>query len=206
MTLNRIHLIVLFVVGVASVVFVQQYLSSKKPLKDRPAISIIGNKDADVLVIEFFDYSCVYCQQAHATFMEAVRRDGKVAYSPRPIMRDNAKSMAMARIMLAATWQNKSKFIHSSFMAGDDLTQESLVEIAKNSGIDLEQLSNDMKNHSDEIQASIDIASKLHDGLDKDSRVPMFWINEKQAYVPEDRMPTPKDFMEMFAIARGEEI
>lgn len=66
------------------------------------AIPVLGNKDGDVTVAEFFDYQCPYCKRGHKELLDVVKADGKV----RMVMKDwpifGGASLYASNLILAA--------------------------------------------------------------------------------------------------------
>lgn len=67
-----------------------------------PDIPVLGNRDGDVTVSEYFDYQCPYCKRGHDDLLDVVREDGNV----RLVMKDwpifGGPSVHAAGLVLAA--------------------------------------------------------------------------------------------------------
>lgn len=170
-------------------------------LGDVPAEFVIGPQDADLTVVEFMDYACPYCREAHPTITEAVRRDGKVRYVPRPLPSSDKNSAGAAMLAVMAGTQGKFEAVHDELMRNYRvLNLEIQNEILQNAGIDTANFGS-----PEQAQAAKDYITENGRAFEKlDSRgTPTFMIGNKILYMPEGRMPTVEDFLNMFAEARA---
>lgn len=112
-----------------------------------------GAEDADVTIIEFFDYNCPFCKKTAPELRQLLRTDPKVRvlHKEWPIFGD--VSSYAARSALAANWQGKYLPAHDALIgAHGDLEEASQVDsLLKAAGIDLPRLVRDRERHSAEI-------------------------------------------------------
>lgn len=101
----------------------------------------IGDPNAPVTVIEFFDYQCAYCHQAFPTVQSILSQypNVRVVFKELPIF--GGASTYAAEMSLAAFNQDKFEVFHdalfnSGLMEGQ-LTKKDVDRIAQESGIDL---------------------------------------------------------------------
>ena len=109
---------------------------------DAPAI---GNPDADITVIEFFDYNCGYCKQALPDIQAAVRDDGnlRVVFKEMPIL--GPASRTAAAWALAAHRQGKYFEYHVALMAHKGPKNAGqLARLAKDTGLDVKRMKKDI--------------------------------------------------------------
>ncbi|MEF2551712.1 DsbA family protein [Aurantimonas sp. A2-1-M11] len=75
---------------------------SKEAVLFDPEVPVLGNPEGDVTIVEFFDYQCPYCKQAHPDVVRLVHEDGGI----RHVMKDwpifGPASLYAARLTLAA--------------------------------------------------------------------------------------------------------
>ena len=73
-----------FLTILAGILLYQVYLmyDAKASLSNQPAQYMIGPEEADLIVTEFLDYSCSYCQIMYPTLKEAMEQDGRVRLAP----------------------------------------------------------------------------------------------------------------------------
>jgi protein-disulfide isomerase len=114
-----------------------------------------GAKDADVTIVEFFDYNCPYCKETAPELVKLLHVDPKVRilYKEWPLFGD--VSEYAARSALAANWQGKFLAAHDALIGtANDLDKISQVDAAlKSAGVDLTQLARDRTAHATEITA-----------------------------------------------------
>lgn len=135
----------------------------------------VGNKDADVTVVEFFDYNCGYCRRAVPDIQELVAQDDSVrfVFKEMPIL--SANSNDIAKWALAANKQGKYFEFHAALMNHKGTRNASTMKkIAKDVGLDPEQLEKDANSSTvkAELDKSISVARDI--GI---SGTPAFIIN-----------------------------
>jgi len=123
--------------------------------KNSDAFPTTGPDDADVTMIEFFDYQCGYCKQAFSDMMSLVEDDQKikVIFVELPILGPVSKVAALAA--MGADKQGKYIEFHTALMeVRGRLSENKIFEIAEDFDLNLDQLRADMK--SEEFQTLID--------------------------------------------------
>jgi protein-disulfide isomerase len=126
---------------------------SEEILND-PAAPVGGNPSGDVTLVEFFDYNCPYCRRVAPTVsaLEQGDPDLRIVYKEFPILGEGSQFAAQAA--LASRKQGKYVSFHNALMqATEQVTEESVIEIAGTVGLDAEQLRADMQDPA--IQAAI---------------------------------------------------
>ena len=131
-------------------------------LAQNTTVPAAGAKDADVTIVEFFDYNCPFCKKTAPELQKLLHTDPKVRilYKEWPIFGD--VSDYAARSALAAHWQGKFLVAHEALIgAPNDLDEISQVDaVLKTAGVDLTQLSRDRSAHAAEITAILARNSK----------------------------------------------
>lgn len=152
---------------------------------DRPST---GPADADVTVVEFFDYNCGFCKKALHDVQALLKDDKKlrVVFIDIPILGES--SNLAAQWALASQKQGKYFEYHAALMSHNGpKTEETLAEIAKNAGLDVERLKKDLvdPNIGMRLAEYTQIAQDL--GI---SGTPGFIIGEEihRGYIGEDAM------------------
>lgn len=95
-----------------------------------------GAKDADVVLVEFFDYNCSYCRASLTDLAKIVASDAKVkvVYRELPILSE--ESNLAARVSLLAAEQGKYMPFHKALYAGGRVTKDSILAAAVAAGLD----------------------------------------------------------------------
>jgi protein-disulfide isomerase len=144
-----------------------QKKAAEEALKTRRAelqgstdLPVAGNTKGDVTIVEFMDYRCGYCKSVKPTLDEVIRADGKIRLVLKefPILGPASRTASMAAI--AAHKQGKYLAYHNALMAyPNNLTDEVIFALARQVGLDLAKLKDDMK--SPEVLALIEKTNKL---------------------------------------------
>jgi protein-disulfide isomerase len=109
----------------------------------------VGPADAEVTIVEFFDYRCGYCKRSVDWVRDLPQSyDGKVrvVYKEFPIFGGISETAALAA--LAAGKQGKYAEMHVALMnlkSNDDLTEANIDALARDIGIDVAKMRADMK-------------------------------------------------------------
>ena len=162
---------------------------------------VLSPEGANLSVVEFLDYDCVYCRQAHPTITQAMQEDGKIIYVPRIIPSDSEKAQLAAHVVYAAARQGKFFEMHHALIENYDMLDvNTLSYLAAQAGVDVETLRKDILDPS--------ISEPIDDNIYWGARVgvasaPTFIIGKKLFYLPRDHMPTVQDFHNMFREARA---
>jgi protein-disulfide isomerase len=139
---------------------------------------IFGNKDGDVVVVEFFDYRCGYCKRVAGGLMETVAQDGNVKLVMKEFPILGPDSVVAAKAALAARKQGKYNELHMALIETKGAINENVVmKIAGSIGINTAQLKSDM--NSAEIQQEINATRALAQQLG---------INGTPAFVVSDQV------------------
>jgi len=142
----------------------QQQLSALESLRNElirsPLTPVGGNPDGDVVLIEFFDYQCGFCKRTFPSVKEALAKDGKVKMIYKEFAILGPESVIAARAALAAHKQNRYEDLHDSLMeARGRLSEQKILRIAADMGLDMDQLKADMQ--GDDITAELNRTREL---------------------------------------------
>lgn len=130
-------------------------------LAQDPALPVIGNRNADVTIVEFSDYNCPYCKAMEPRLAALLKADRKVklVMVEFPIL--TPASMTGTRAALASMRQNKYAAFHQALMRFEgNLTDADVFDVAKSVGLDVARLKKDMvaPQVSDRIIANYNLA------------------------------------------------
>ncbi len=138
--------------------------AKRDELLNDPSAPSAGNPTGDVTIVEFFDYRCPYCKKVAPSVEALLQEDPKlrVVYKEFPIL--GSESIFAARAAFAANKQGKYKPFHSAMMAATgQITEEVVLKIAAEVGLDIAKMKTDMKAPEiDEIiKRNYDLANAL---------------------------------------------
>jgi protein-disulfide isomerase len=128
--------------------------SAEVAILRNPGTPPAGATNADVTLVEYFDYNCPFCKKLAPGLHGLLKTDARVAlvYKDWPILSD--VSRYAARLALAAGWQGKYLLAHDTLMAAERLASNGQVDsLLLEAGLDMERLKADAKAHGAEIDA-----------------------------------------------------
>jgi protein-disulfide isomerase len=136
---------------------------------------VAGNPNGDVTIVEFFDYKCGYCRKIVPELSQLIKQDGNIRLVMKEFPILSRDSEMAARAAVASVKQGKYWDFHIALMSADEITQESVMAIAKGVGIDTVKLAADMAapSSSDVISRNHELAQKL--GIEA---TPTFYIGD----------------------------
>lgn len=145
--------------------FLQEFKTNPKAVIG--ASPTTGTESSKVVLIEFSDFQCPYCAQAHDTLKELIAKhpdEVTLAYKHFPLAPIHAEAMPAAKAAWAADRQGKFWEYHDALFAKQDkLGEELYVEIAQTLDLDLEQFNRDRA--SDTASAAIGQDVQLAESL-----------------------------------------
>ncbi len=132
----------------------------------KPNISVVGNPNGKVTLVEFFDYQCIHCKKMAPVIKELIAKNEslRVIYKEFPIF--GKSSETASRVALAAAMQGKYRAFHEALIQQQDkrLTDEIVMNTARAVGLDMKRVKADMESKSvaNALKANRDLADKLH--------------------------------------------
>ena len=166
-------------------------------LLNDPLTPIIGGADADVAVIEFFDYTCPFCKAVEPRLEKLLQDDKRVKLVAKEFPILTPESLVASKAALASVKQGKYEQFHQAMMMfKGQLRNETIFDIAKDVGLDLDRLRNDMQapEIADEIIANFNLARTL-----RISDTPNFIVAGHLVTTPSAEI----DFPKLIAAARA---
>lgn len=142
---------------------VQAYRTSLFEDKDSP---VIGPKDADITIVEFFDYNCGYCKRSLPSVLKTLENDKKVrvVLKEYPVLAPSSEEAARASLaMYYLKPDNYLDFHAALFRLGGKFDEKNIVAVAEGLGVDAEKFKAEMKSKrvSGEIEKTRDLAGKM---------------------------------------------
>ena len=138
-----------------------------------------GPADAKIVIVEFSDFQCPYCQRFHKeTYQKLLEAyPGKIRFVYRnfplpPTMHPDAMSAAVAS--LCANDQNAYWDYHDKLFGGDSLNEETYIQYATELGLNVEKFTACLSSgkHDEDIKKDMDFSTNL--GVQS---TPTFFVN-----------------------------
>lgn len=99
----------------------------------------VGNKDADVTLVEFFDYHCGFCKRFYPTITQLLEEDKnlKVVFKELPIISDDSEIAARASLAVYSIDPEKYFGFHTALMKTTGrYDMEKITSLARQAGLD----------------------------------------------------------------------
>lgn len=127
--------------------------AKKEELFNDPTSGTYAPADADVTIVEFFDYSCGYCKKAQASVNELLAQDKKVKiiYKDYPILGQASVEMSQVSVAVNLIDPASYKKFHDAMMKSNAHSKDDAIKIAKANGINGEKLDKTLKNEQEKI-------------------------------------------------------
>ncbi|MEK6746554.1 MAG: DsbA family protein [Pseudomonadota bacterium] len=122
---------------------------NKKEIFSDPNSPVVGSADADVTVVEFFDYHCGYCKQAFISLSKLMDSDKKirVVFKEYPILSDNSRLASKAALAVNRIAKDKYFDFHKAMLNVNGMISESkILEEAKKLGISEDKMKKEISN------------------------------------------------------------
>lgn len=142
--------------------------SNAETIFNSPRQVTVGDRQGDVTLVEFFDYNCGYCKQAHGDLTALMSSDKKlrVVLKEFPVL--GPGSVEAAQVAVAVRMQDPTgeKYLafHDKLLTSRGQADKAKAMAAANDvGVDMAKLTTDMA--SDEVKASLEESFKLAEQL-----------------------------------------
>lgn len=125
---------------------------------------VLGNKNGNVNLVEFFDYQCIHCKQMVPVVDQLIKKNKnlRVVFKEFPIFGANSQFAAAAA--LASAKQGKYMKFHDALMKSQGaLNKARILKIAESVGLKTKKLQKDMKSPDiiKEIRGNYKLAQSL---------------------------------------------
>lgn len=149
---------------------------TKAVIGDSP---IIGSNELKTVLIEFSDFECPYCAEAHKTLKQLLAKypnELTLVYKHFPLSQIHAEALPAAKASWAAYQQGKFWEYHDALFTNQKQLGETLyLDIAKKLNLDLSKFKRDRTLADSAIQNDLQLAQKL-----RLSGTPSFVINSEK--------------------------
>jgi len=139
-----------------------------------------GPLESPVTVVEYGDFECPYCGQAEPVVRELLREFGDVRYIWRhlPLNDVHPRAQMAAEAAEAASEQGGFWEMHDLLLTHQDaLRPDDLIRYAARLGLDVEQFTDDLREHAGATRIAEDVDSADLSGV---SGTPTFFINGRR--------------------------
>ncbi|HFB2048900.1 MAG: DsbA family protein [Hyphomicrobiaceae bacterium] len=118
----------------------------KDEILNSPMDFVLGEKDSDITIVEYFDYNCGWCKRAFKEIIKLTASDSKirVVLKELPIFGKHSEQAAFAA--MAARQQGKYWDYHTALMNAEQVDADNIFKIAERVGIDIKKLKFEMAN------------------------------------------------------------
>lgn len=136
----------------------------RKALERDPNAPVLGNRDGDITLTEFFDYNCPFCKKMVGTLQRLISADPRlrVVYREWPVFGEDSEFAT--RASLASLDQGKYWQFHARLLTMKGRAAEpSVMRAARDVGLDEARLRKDMdaQRVTDHIQTSFQLADHM---------------------------------------------
>lgn len=169
----------------------QRIAAAWPKLANDPASPAMGSSQADVTIVEFFDYACPYCKAIEPRLEALLKADRKVRLVLKEFPILTPQSMIATKAALAATKQNKYPAYHEAMMKLEGkLSEDDIFDLAKQSGLDVLRLKRDMEATwiTDQIIANLNLARSI-----RAFQTPTFIVNGREMSSTSASIDFPKE-------------
>lgn len=146
-------------------------------LNNNPNDGIMGNPNGEIVLVEFFDFSCHYCHKIYPAIKNIMDKNQDVKVVAKSLTFVSPVSKYAAKAALAAKEQGKYKEVYTALFEVDGPLSEAKVdEAAVKAGADLEKLKADM--NSEKVERVLNEMAELA-GKIQVNGVPTLVVNGK---------------------------
>ena len=126
-------------------------LTEDAVLRD-PELFVAGNSAGDITIVNYTDYQCPYCRKSDVDLRQVVKDDGKIrlVFKDWPVL--GPASVAAAKLVLAAKYQDKYIQAHEALItANSRLTDDVVRERLTAGGVDVDRAAKDLDANTSKI-------------------------------------------------------
>ncbi|HVT63285.1 MAG TPA: DsbA family protein [Legionellaceae bacterium] len=127
-------------------------------------LTVAGNPNGNVTLVEFFDYQCVHCIKMKPVINELIKKNSnlRVVFKEFPIF--GKESELASRVAIVAAKQGKYMQIQSALFNDKHLDEEKIMHIAQEAGMNIDELKKAMNSQevTDQLEDSRRLAESIH--------------------------------------------
>ena len=206
------HTIVAIIVVLIAVLGYQHYATDRAIDRARQAgeMAVLGNTQADITVVAYFDYNCPPCATAGKALTQVLNNRRDIRVIVRPLGMLGKKSKKLAEFAIAAALQGKFQAYHSAFL--DEMVRQAqgtkgqlelgrtdALRVARAAGLDTDRLQKmaESKRMKTIFERNTETAEQL--GV---QAIPTYIIG-RRSYTPYYKTPKADDFQRMIDAVQG---
>jgi protein-disulfide isomerase len=153
------------------------------PVNDRDQRT--GNLEAELTLVEYGDYQCPYCRQAHPLVQRLLREHGnqlRFVFRHFPLRKIHAEATMAAYTAEAAGRQGKFWQMHDLLFANQHRFHEGTIfhDLARKLNLDLNQFLADVGDMEIVAKVESDFRGGIYSSV---NRTPTFFLNEEKVYL-----------------------
>jgi protein-disulfide isomerase len=125
---------------------------------------MLGNPQGSVILVQFLDYQCGHCKAMQPILDKLISENPQLKVVSKNLAILGPNSEVAAKASIAANMQGKFQALHALLeQSKEPLTQEKILALAKEAGLDVPKLEQDMKSEtvSKEMASSHQLAQKI---------------------------------------------
>lgn len=139
------------------------FLENIEEINNDPNTPFVGPEDSEIVLVEFFDFSCGYCKRLAPIMEQLVKANPDVKFVFKPITFVAQISKYAAQAALAANEQGKFMEVYDALLTSNGLTEAKIDEIAQKSGLNMDKYKEDVNSQKvkDTVQAVAQLGNKV---------------------------------------------
>lgn len=137
---------------------------NEEALNNNPNDGVLGNPNGEVVLVEFFDFSCGYCHRLYPALKSVIAKNPDLKVVAKSLTFVSPISQFAAKAALAAKEQGKYAEAYSAlFEYKGRLTEDTVIAAIAATGVDVEKLKADMNSPKVEqaLKEMADLAGKI---------------------------------------------
>lgn len=129
----------------------------KEELFNDKSSPVFAPEGYDVVIVEFFDYSCGYCKKSQSTVDQLLQADKKIkiVYKEFPILGPSSMEMSQVSTAVALTYPESYKKFHDALMKTNERGKAAALKAASSVGLSSAKLEEVLKSQKDKIDSII---------------------------------------------------
>lgn len=139
------------------------FLENIEEINNDPNTPFVGPEDSEIVLVEFFDFSCGYCKRLAPIMKQIAKANPDIKIVFKPITFVAQISQYAAQAALAADEQGKFMEVYEALLTSNGLTEAKIDELVKKAGLDMNKYKEDVNSQKvkDTVQAVANLGNKV---------------------------------------------